>query len=479
MHNFQQTSDGGYIISSDAVYEMDPETNLSKGYLIKLDAAGVSQWIKEYNKSDYSVKPSDGCSVFQCADNGYIIATCLYPQNANQGICLIRTDASGNVSWSRLYPGAGTSAAYCVQQTSDNCFIVAGSTLASGIQRAYVLKTDSSGNPLAGKAFTIPSDVWGCAYAIRETTDGGYIVAGGYDYPFLLKLDHNFTVSWEYSFTGETGVFNDVAESPDGGYVACGTVSNNITVVKVTGAGVISWVKAYNTPVAGMYQGFTIRKKPGGGYLISADSWNGPCMAALDNTGNMRWIRILGINSYSVGTDAQPTADGGCALISSAFTPVSLFKTDSSGRYGCSDSLLSMEPVVYSPSAAQSLIPVDLMPQLPATVALINSTLAENMDCKNSFDQPVCDGTDLMVPNVFTPNNDGDNDLFMITTHDCIEKFEILVYNRWGELLFRSADRNLHWNGKTRSGAASPDGTYYYIATADGKRYKGFLSLLR
>ncbi|MCW3071967.1 MAG: hypothetical protein JWO44_1857 [Bacteroidetes bacterium] len=477
MHNFQQTSDGGYIISSDAVYEMDVETGLSKGYLIKVDAAGVTQWLKEYTKSGYSTKPRDGCSVFQCSDNGYIVATCLYPLNGNQTICLIRTDAAGNVSWSKLYPGVGTSAAYCVRQTSDNSFIVAGSTMASGLQSAYLLKTDSNGTPLAGRIFSVPSGAWSCAYAIYEATGGGYIVAGGTDYPFLLKLDSNFGITWEDTFTSEAGAFYDVAESADGSFVACGTVTGNIAIVKVTVAGLVSWVKCYSNTF-GIYSAFSIKRKGSGGYILSA-AGSAPGLASVNNSGDILWMKAYNLN-YSVGAVAETTSDGSYALLNSTFSSASLIKTDSFGKYDCDMGQVSWDTITYSPSTVQVLVPQDSMPQLPVTVVFTNRVLSENTDCSPSPDQrPPCEGTDLLVPNVFTPNTDGVNDLFMLTVGSCIKNYEILIYNRWGELLFTSTDRNKHWNGKTRTGALCSDGTYYYIAKADGKKLKGFLTLLR
>ena len=45
-----------------------------------------------------------------------------------------------------------------------------------------------------------------------------------------------------------------------------------------------------------------------------------------------------------------------------------------------------------------------------------------------------------------------------------MEKFDIIIYNRWGEVVFESKDPNFRWNGKVKNtGAECPEGTYFYL----------------
>ncbi len=72
------------------------------------------------------------------------------------------------------------------------------------------------------------------------------------------------------------------------------------------------------------------------------------------------------------------------------------------------------------------------------------------------------------VPNVFTPNGDGVNDVF---TFDAINMGEIhvLIYDRWGLKMFESTSTgNVKWDGKNKGGSTVTDGTYFYIITATG-----------
>lgn len=90
----------------------------------------------------------------------------------------------------------------------------------------------------------------------------------------------------------------------------------------------------------------------------------------------------------------------------------------------------------------------------------------------------------LTVPNVFTPNGDGYNDLFMPIYAEGLTKYKMLVYDRWGLKMYEGTNDNTGWNGAAKNGSAAPDGTYYYIITGSGidkKEYEftGYVQLIR
>jgi len=94
--------------------------------------------------------------------------------------------------------------------------------------------------------------------------------------------------------------------------------------------------------------------------------------------------------------------------------------------------------------------------------------------------------SELIIPNVFSPNHDGINDGFNISG-GCIISIDKKIYNRWGELLFSSKHMDEVWNGRTTSGKEVPEGTYFYIFKTEimvggnltSKFFKGTVSLLR
>ena len=88
----------------------------------------------------------------------------------------------------------------------------------------------------------------------------------------------------------------------------------------------------------------------------------------------------------------------------------------------------------------------------------------------------------VVVPNVFSPNGDGQNDLFNIDGVG-IKTVAIKIYNRWGQSVFETTQFNEGWNGRTNSGDEVPDGTYFYIVdvetTTDTETHTGSLTLIR
>jgi len=85
---------------------------------------------------------------------------------------------------------------------------------------------------------------------------------------------------------------------------------------------------------------------------------------------------------------------------------------------------------------------------------------------------------EFMIPNVFSPNGDGQNDIFTVTGTN-LNSVSIAIYNRWGELLYQTNQLNEGWNGRTNSGTASAEGTYFYLINVNDEFYKGTLTLIR
>lgn len=86
----------------------------------------------------------------------------------------------------------------------------------------------------------------------------------------------------------------------------------------------------------------------------------------------------------------------------------------------------------------------------------------------------------IEIPNVFTPNGDGDNDVFRATLEGRYYECAVLtIYNRWGQIMFRSTGNNIQWDGHTPVGEACPEGTYMYTLEINDKKYSGTLMLFK
>jgi len=115
-------------------------------------------------------------------------------------------------------------------------------------------------------------------------------------------------------------------------------------------------------------------------------------------------------------------------------------------------------------------------------VVVINANGCTDSACVTiNVDMP--DSSDLFIPNVFSPNGDGTNDVFAIKAYG-FKNYHLEIFDRWGVRLFETTYQKNYWDGHAANGLAAPQGTYFYILKlTDNKEkqntYKGFLTLLR
>lgn len=85
------------------------------------------------------------------------------------------------------------------------------------------------------------------------------------------------------------------------------------------------------------------------------------------------------------------------------------------------------------------------------------------------------------IPEGFSPNGDGTNDLFRIESIEFYPNNEIKIFNRWGNVVFEAAPYNSEWNGQSKQGNDLTDGTYFYILDLkDGSEpYSGYIIINR
>ena len=95
---------------------------------------------------------------------------------------------------------------------------------------------------------------------------------------------------------------------------------------------------------------------------------------------------------------------------------------------------------------------------------------------------PDCDEPNIFVPNAFTPNGDGNNDVLFVRSN-VIESLEFAVYNRWGQKVFETNDQNIGWDGTYKGVALPPDVFGYYLKARcfNGEEFfkKGNITIMR
>lgn len=212
-HNtVQQTNDGGYIITSttDSFGNGDYDA-----WLIKTDSNGNVQWDKTFGSDDHDYAHS----VLQTTEGGYAVLGRTNSGNSDSQTWLIKTDSNGNISWNKTIESGGR----LFQETSDSGFIITGRQNGE----TALIKTDSNG--VVEWENTYEGDD---PNAIQQTTDGGYVIAGGYYNVdnwdvHILKTDSNGNEEWNHHY-GLDG--NDWAESvkqlSNGGYIIVGSTSS-------------------------------------------------------------------------------------------------------------------------------------------------------------------------------------------------------------------------------------------------------------
>ncbi len=96
------------------------------------------------------------------------------------------------------------------------------------------------------------------------------------------------------------------------------------------------------------------------------------------------------------------------------------------------------------------------------------------------------DGSNPTVFNAFTPNGDGMNDLFVFDIltlrPDEFPDNEIIIFNRWGDILYQAAPYGNNWDGRNQNGQDVPEGTYYYILRlniGEGEIIRGDVTVIR
>ena len=94
-----------------------------------------------------------------------------------------------------------------------------------------------------------------------------------------------------------------------------------------------------------------------------------------------------------------------------------------------------------------------------------------------TFNIQVKYGCQLEVPNVFTPNDDGNNDYFQLIGYEGIKTIQCTIFNRWGNTIQFYNTPDFKWDGKDQKGQEVSDGTFFY--TINYENFAGESHLLQ
>jgi PKD repeat protein len=327
--SMQVTSDGQYILggfskSGIGGNKTQPSWGEYDYWIIKVGASGFYQWDKRFGGNSY-----DYLNSFQeTTDNGYILGG--YSLSGIGGdktqhswggydYWIVKTDSLGNFLWDKRFGGSDHDMLYSIQQTSDDGYILGGYSW-SGISGDktqpswggydyWIVKTDSLGNLQWDRRFG--GDLSDYLTSIRQTTDGGYILAG-------------------YSWSGLSG---DKTEASQG--------QLDYWIVKADSLGNLVWDKRFG----GIWDDYltSLQQTSDNGFILGGysnsgiggdktqPSWGGYdyWIVKTDSYGNFQWDRRFGGTSddNEVGSIVQ-TSDNGYLIAGASFSSISGDKTE-------------------------------------------------------------------------------------------------------------------------------------------------------
>jgi len=218
--------------------------------------------------------------------------------------------------WTRTFGDSGLYVGNSVQQTTDGGYIVAGGKNGE----VLLIKTDASGDTLWTKTFG-----GGEGNSVQQTTDGGYIVAGEKNRDVLLiKTDVSGDTLWTKTFDrGDSERGHSVQQTADGGYIVTGytricidiSCLYRVWLIKTDASGDSLWTKTFGgdwiehmTGTEGRPLRSSVQQTTDGGYIV-AGSFFDELLIKTDASGDTLWTKtmIFDVTDCSV----QQTADGG------------------------------------------------------------------------------------------------------------------------------------------------------------------------
>jgi NAD-dependent dihydropyrimidine dehydrogenase PreA subunit len=304
----EQTSDGGFIVTGSARSEdgdVSEDLGLTDFWVVKLDIEGAIEWEKSFGGTFHEVAHD----VEETTDGGYIVAgyTCSEDGQITNHLGLddfwvIKLDSLGTMQWQRTYGGSDNDFAYAIQQTSDGGYIVGGGSRSTngdvtgnhGDYDFWVVKLNSDGDIEWEQSLGGSRDEF--LYSLQQTSDEGYILAGK-------------TKSYDGDVTGFHG----------------GNFEHDYWVVKLSPTGEIEWEKALGS--TGHEVTRSVIQTNDGGYMVAGfttgsidgditsnngawDAW----IVKLDAEGEIEWEKSLGSYHDDYAHEIRQTTDGGYIL---------------------------------------------------------------------------------------------------------------------------------------------------------------------
>ncbi|MEO0107557.1 MAG: hypothetical protein ABIK62_00040 [candidate division WOR-3 bacterium] len=260
-----------------------------------------------------------GWWVEECYDSGFIMAgrTFSYPNNFERSY-VVKTNRDGDLEWSRVLSCWNSrNNAYCVRQTHDSGFIVAGHTEAFG-HTGILYKLGAAGESLWQHYYAPSQSTY--LFEVAETPDFGFVATGQtYTSPdwnlYVVKTDSYGNIEWEREYGGSNYDKGEaVICTSDSGYAVLGTTGSSLWLLKLGPSGDSVWARIY-----GAATGRALMQTPDCGFVLAGEAYYGPSTNGLvirtDSSGDTIWKRTPGDYQLAEHFESvRPTSDGGYVL---------------------------------------------------------------------------------------------------------------------------------------------------------------------
>jgi hypothetical protein len=331
-HAIQATSDGGFIVAG---YTHSFGEGYADVYLVKTDAEGTPVWSNTFGGRGWDV----AFSVDQTEDGGYVIAGYTTSFGAgSRDVYLVRTDGEGNELWSQTFGGSGVDMGRSVVEAENGDIVVAGTTESSGagLDDVLLIRTDSEGDEIWTRTFG--GDASDMGEAVVETRGGDLVVVGATGSHssnrdvYLVRTDGEGNEVWTQAigFPGHLGYDwgNAVRETRDGGLIVAGNSDTsdqgqetlNAILLKTDADGNQEWVSSIGETIFYDY-GTDVVETGDGGYLLVGSSKtirgtdNAVYVARTDAQGEVLWTRMLGGEGFNWASAVCQAQDGSYAVV--------------------------------------------------------------------------------------------------------------------------------------------------------------------
>jgi hypothetical protein len=282
--------------------------------------------------------------IHETIDGGYIVA----------GHKILKLDSEGDTVWVKDYGGdyARIGSYHSVEKTKDGGYILTGQfKIDDGACRYYVglQKIDGNGDSLWAYVYGDPF-LGNCGESVVETEDGGFVFTGDmYNDEegdlFFWRVDSLGNTIWTRHYGSHNSKGNCVQNTLDGEFVLTGNISPkswyyDLWLIKTDAQGNIKWQKQFDG--GRVDYGHCVHETDDGGLVISGSfDWyeevNALWLIKTDLAGNKQWDKLYYNNAAGFVTTVDQTSDGGYAVFGSTKTDQPygdawLIKTDSSGK---------------------------------------------------------------------------------------------------------------------------------------------------